>query len=183
MKLTRKHWVIMLITPLGLILDQVSKLIIHASLRPFSEIEIVPGYFNLVFVTNRGLSFGMFSNGLGGAATWIFLGITIVALGIIIHLFLRTDHNAILLPAALSLVLAGALGNLIDRFRWGYVVDFLQAHHEILGRDRYWPTFNVADMLITAGIILLVMDSFRPQPNNEPPEEKPEKKKDEAVKR
>jgi len=164
LKLTRKHWVIFSVTPLGLILDQVSKLIIHANLRPFSEIVLIPGYLDLIFVTNHGLAFGMFSGKLGSAATWIFLGITIVALGIIIHLFFRTENKAVLLPTALSLVLAGALGNLIDRFRWGYVVDFINMHYQ----SHYWPTYNVADILITFGIILLILDSFRPQPETQP---------------
>ncbi len=171
MKLTRKHWLILIVTPLALLADQLTKLSIHAALRPFQEIVIVPGYLELIFVTNRGLAFGMFSGQLGGAATWIFLGITLVALAIILHLFFQTDNQAVVLPLALSLVLAGALGNLIDRFRWGYVVDFMNMHW----KHHYWPTYNVADIAITAGIILLIFDSFLPRTGaeNKSPAQKP----------
>ena len=160
LKLERKHWVILIVTPLVLILDQASKLIIHKVLAPFRVISVIPGYVEFVFVTNRGLVFGMFSDQLGSASTWIFLGFTVIAFAIIVHLFFRTDRSAVLLPLALSLVLAGALGNLIDRFRWGYVVDFIHIH---IGRYA-WPTFNIADVAITLGIIFLLIDSFRPEP-------------------
>ena len=173
LNLTRKHWVIILVTPLALLLDQLSKLIIHASLKPLNEIVLIPRYLELILVKNRGLVFGMLSGRLGGFSTWIFLGITIIALAIIIHLFFRTESKAVLLPLALSLVLSGALGNLIDRFHWGYVVDFINMHY----RGHYWPTFNVADIAITFGIIFLIIDSFRPPPKTGSQEKKEAEKK------
>lgn len=164
MNFSRKHWVIFLVTPISLLADQLTKTYVHGHLHLFDEHKIIPDFFNIVYVQNRGLAFGLFQNKIGPYSTLIFLIITLVALGIIIHLFFKTDRKAVLLPMALSLVLAGALGNLIDRLHWGFVVDFLQLYY----RSNYWPTFNVADMSITAGIILLVIDSFRPQPEAKP---------------
>ncbi len=150
MKLYRKHWVIILITPVMVIIDQLSKFYIQSHIMRYEKI-VINQYLNITNVPNNGLAFGMFADRLGPWSTWIFLGITIIALVIIVNLFFRTEDKAALLPAALSFVLAGALGNLIDRFHWGYVVDFIQAHY-----DRYyWPTFNVADSAITVGVIVL----------------------------
>lgn len=167
MKLSRKHWIIILTTPLAVFLDQASKLVIHSYCRLYESIALIPGYLNIYYARNTGLVFGMFSDRLGAYSTWIFLGITIVALAIIVNLFFRAGVKAVLLPLALSLVLSGALGNLIDRLHWGYVVDFIQLFYISQSppyRAHYWPTFNVADIAITAGIVLLLIDSFRPQP-------------------
>jgi len=150
-------------TPLALLCDQITKQMIHSALEPFEEIVIIPGHLEFILVRNSGLVFGMFSGRLGGTATLIFLGITVIALGIIIHLFFHTENKAVVLPLALSLVLAGAFGNLIDRLRWGYVVDFINMHAHLLGKERTWPTFNIADLAITGGIVLLVIDAFKPQ--------------------
>jgi signal peptidase II len=160
LKLDRKHWVILLVTPLAILIDQLSKFYVHAHLRLFDEHALIPDYFNIVYVQNRGLAFGLFQQRIGSFSTWIFLGITVVAMGIIVHLFFSTDKKAVVLPLALSLVMSGALGNLIDRMHWGFVVDFMQMYF----KGHYWPTFNVADIAITAGIILLILDSFRAQP-------------------
>ncbi len=165
MKLNRKHWLILLVAPLMLLLDQVSKQIVHSTFKPFGQITLIPEYLELIFVTNRGLIFGSFTGKLGPYTTWIFLGITVVAFGIILHLFFRTSDRAVLLPLALSNVMAGALGNLIDRLRWGYVVDFIEMHW----RGHYWPVYNVADISISIGIVLLLIDSFLPQPGPDQP--------------
>ena len=180
MKLERKHWMILLVTPLCLLIDQLSKTYIHGHLRLFDEHSIIPDYFNIVYAQNRGLVFGMFQNQIGSFSTWIFLAITLVALGIIVHLFSSTGKKAVLLPLALCLVLSGALGNLIDRLHWGFVVDFLQLYY----KSNYWPTFNAADIWITLGIGLLILDtiidSFRDYSGRKPKSEavspEPEKK-------
>jgi len=169
LKLYRKHWVIILTTPIAVIVDQLSKIFIRRFFLANNEPMVINRYLNIAYAENKGLAFGMFADRLGPWSTWIFLGITVIALAIIVNLFFRTEQKAALLPAALSLVLAGALGNLIDRFHWGYVVDFIQAHYE----RHYWPTFNVADIAISAGIVLLIADSLRPQPGSEPKTKSP----------
>lgn len=164
--MSKKHWVILLTTPLAVLLDQATKFFIHSTFRLYQEISVIPGYLNIIYVQNRGLIFGSFSDRLGPYSIWVSLAITVVALGIIVHLFFRTEDRAVLLPLALSMVLVGAIGNLIDRLHWGYVVDFIQLYYVENSppfKAHYWPTFNVADIAITCGIILLLIDSFRPQ--------------------
>ena len=156
MNLERKHWMILMVTPICLLIDQLSKTYVHGHLRLFDEYSIVPRFFNIAYTQNRGLVFGMFQNKIGSFSTWIFLAITLVALGIIVHLFSSTGKKAVLLPLALCLVLSGALGNLIDRLHWGFVVDFLQLYY----KSNYWPTFNAADIWISIGIGLLVLDTI-----------------------
>jgi len=166
LKLYRKHWLIILVAPLMVAADQFTKLVVHSSMRPYDSINLIPGYLNLYYVRNTGLVFGMFQGRMGAFSAWVFLGITVVAAAIIIRLFFSTEDKAVLLPLALSLVLAGALGNLIDRFHWGYVVDFFQMYFISKSppyREYSWGIFNVADIAISAGIAFLLIDSFRPR--------------------
>jgi len=162
LKLTRKYWLIILITPVMVALDQVTKAFIHSALTPYvTTVTLIPDYLNIIHVQNTGMAFSLFTGRFGGYGIWVFPLITLFALGIIVYLFSRAQDDAIILPAALSFVLAGALGNnLIDRLHWGYVVDFIQMGYG----GHYWPIYNVADISITIGIVLLILDSFRPQP-------------------
>ncbi len=166
MKLSSKHWVIMLAAPLMVAVDQAAKFLVHSRMQPFDTITVIPGYLNFYYLRNSGLIFGLFTRELAGISTWVYLGINLVALGIIIHLFFRSEDRAVLLPLALSLVLAGALGNLIDRLHWGYVVDFIHMFYiskSPPGHLHSWAIYNVADLCITFGIGLLLIDSFRPR--------------------
>ena len=137
-----------------IVLDQISKLLIsghfiyHESLR-------ITGFFNLVLEHNTGAAFS-FLNDAGGWQRWMFTAIAIVASIWIVRL-LRQHAQQTTFCLALALVLGGALGNLIDRVAYGYVVDFL---------DFYWnsyhfPAFNVADSAISVGAALLLLDSFK----------------------
>jgi signal peptidase II len=165
--LHRKHWILILLTPGVIIADQVTKTLAHLTLDGGKIIQVIPRYLDLVLVQNRGMAFGLLNNLEGSWRIPIFIGISIIAIFIIVHLFRQTQAKSVFLPASLSLILAGAVGNLIDRFRWGYVVDFVNMHY----RQHHWPTFNLADAAITIGIIILVLDTlFAPGP--EPAEEK-----------
>lgn len=167
MKLYRKHWVIILVAPLMVAADQITKYLVHSHMRPHESITVIQGYLNIYYVRNSGLVFGLFADRLAGASTWIYLGINIMALAIIGRLFFQSEGRAVLLPLALSQVMAGALGNLIDRLRWGYVVDFIQVYYVSKSPPHLvhsWGIFNVADIAITLGIAFLLIDSFRPKP-------------------
>lgn len=135
------------------ILDQLTK---HWVVDAFSFAEIRPvtSYFNLVLAHNSGAAFS-FLAGAGGWQRLFFIVVATVASAVILYL-LRKHAQQTLFSLALSLVLGGALGNLIDRIRWGYVVDFLDFYYG----NYHWPAFNVADMAITGGVILLVLDSL-----------------------
>lgn len=139
---------------LVLVLDQASKAWVLASFR-LMESQVVTPFFNLVFVFNAGAAFS-FLAGAGGWQKWFFV---VLALGISLWLLtlLRRHAQERLLPAALSLILGGAIGNVIDRLRFDAVVDFLDFH--LAGY--HWPAFNVADSAITVGVALMLWHQFR----------------------
>jgi signal peptidase II len=130
-------------------LDQASKLWVLASFH-LGESLPVTSFFNLVLVFNSGAAFS-FLAGAGGWQKWFFV---ILALAISAWLVVMIRHHAAerLMPATLAMVLGGALGNVIDRLRFGAVVDFLDFH--VAGW--HWPAFNVADSAITVGVLLLL---------------------------
>ena len=135
-------------------LDQWTKHLIETRLETF-ETRVVLPVFNLVRAHNRGAAFSMF-NDAGGWQRWAF---SALALGVSVVLTVwlaRLERRAQLMAAGLALILAGALGNLLDRLRLGSVVDFLQVHWH----DHYFPAFNVADSCITLGAIALLLDAL-----------------------
>ncbi len=137
-----------------IVIDQLSKLWV---VRSFFYGESVPvtAFFNLVLAHNTGAAFSLLA-GAGGWQRLFFIGLALAAAAIIAYLLGRHRREP-RFCLALSFILGGALGNLIDRVRLGYVVDFLDFH--ALGY--HWPAFNVADMAITGGAILIVWDSLR----------------------
>ena len=139
---------------LVLVLDQISKTWVLANFR-LMERQVVTSFFNLVLVFNPGASFSFLADA-GGWQKWFFV---VLALGISLWLLglLRKHAQERLLPAALSLILGGAIGNVIDRLRFDAVVDFLDFH---LG-GYHWPAFNVADSAITVGVTLMLWHQFR----------------------
>lgn len=140
---------------LVLILDQITKFAILARFRLGERATVVPGFLDLTLVYNPGAAFSFLASAAGWQR-WLFVGIGVAASAFIVWLLAR--HGAQRLFAlALSLILGGAIGNVIDRLLHGQVVDFLLAHW----RDRwYFPAFNVADAAITAGAVLLVLDEL-----------------------
>lgn len=137
-----------------LLLDQLTKYMAVAALADRPPVEVT-SFFNLVLVYNRGAAFSF----LAGAAGWqreLFTGVALVASAWIIWL-LRRHPRQTLFCLALSLVLGGAIGNVIDRLMIGAVVDFLDFH----AFGWHWPAFNVADSAITCGAALLIWDGFR----------------------
>jgi signal peptidase II len=118
-------------------------------------IEVIPGFFNLVMVWNRGISFGMLG-GAGALPPWV---LSAVAVAICIGLFfwLRAARGR-WTAWAVGLVIGGAIGNVIDRARWGAVFDFADFY---IGRW-HWPAFNVADAAIVVGVLALLAESLMP---------------------
>lgn len=144
----------MALVALTLIADQASKeLLLRYLLRIGTVRSVIDGFFQLVIVWNRGVSFGLLS-GDGALPPWILSG---VAIAVCIGLFLwlrRTDSR--LAGWGIGLVMGGAIGNVIDRARWGAVFDFADFHvHEW-----HWPAFNVADAAIVIGVGLMLIDSL-----------------------
>jgi len=139
---------------LVLILDQISKAWILESFRHM-ERRSVASFFNLVLVFNPGASFSFLADA-GGWQKWLFVGLALLVSVWLLSL-LRKHAQERLLPAALSLILGGAIGNVIDRLRFDAVVDFLDFH--LAGY--HWPAFNVADSAITVGVALMLLHQFR----------------------
>lgn len=145
-----------LVVVLAVVLDQLTKLWIVRSFELYESREIIPGLFNLVYVTNTGAAFSFLADVDSPWRHYFFLGIGLVAtIGLTIYYYrLRAAHRAY--AVALGLVVGGALGNLIDRLRLGSVVDFLDFH--LAGH--HWPAFNVADSAICVGAVLFLIISF-----------------------
>jgi signal peptidase II len=138
---------------LVIVLDQLSKWIIVAHvMNPPIQIELT-SFFNLVLTHNRGVSFGLFSTGTD-AGKWVLVSVALIISGFLIHWLIQS--NRLFSVIALGLIIGGAIGNVIDRFLVGAVVDFLDFH----AFGYHWPAFNVADTAITIGAIGLVFESF-----------------------
>ncbi len=150
----------LLIAGIVVILDQITKYVAVAALAGQPPVEVTP-FFNLLLVYNRGAAFS-FLAGMGGWQHYLFTGIAVVASVWIVFLLRRYPQQT-LFCLALSLVLGGAVGNVIDRMTVGAVVDFLDFH----AYGWHWPAFNVADSAITCGAILLVWDGLRGSPPSE----------------
>lgn len=139
---------------LVILLDQSTKHLAETYLV-YAEPQAVLPSFNLTLLYNRGAAFS-FLNEAGGWQRWFFVAVSLLAsLALLIWLHRLRDHQW-RLALALSLVLGGAVGNLIDRLWLGHVVDFIQVYYG----DWYFPAFNIADSAITVGAVLLVWDSL-----------------------
>ena len=143
------------LTAVVIVLDQASKWLMSAWLDLYQSIMVLP-FFNLTLAHNSGAAFSFLANAGGWQRCFFIVLALSVSLVLLIWLS-RLKANARMEAAALSLIMGGALGNVIDRFIHGYVVDFLDFH--LAGY--HWPAFNVADMAIFIGAALLIIDSFR----------------------
>jgi len=139
---------------LALLLDQVSKLVIVNSMQLYQSIPIT-SFFKLTYVRNTGAAFSFLSDA-GGWQRWFFAGLAILISMVIAVWLTRLKKQETLLAVALSLILGGAIGNLIDRLAYGYVIDFLDVYYQTW----HWPAFNVADSAITLGVMLMLLESF-----------------------
>jgi signal peptidase II len=141
-----------------MLLDQITKYIVETRIRLHDVIAVVPGFFNLTHVRNRGAAFGILADLPASWRSAFFITITVAAVAAIIALIRKTQERV--LVTAFSLIAGGAVGNVIDRIRYGEVVDFIQWYV----KSYYWPSFNVADSAISIGVGLLAIDMlFRKQ--------------------
>ena len=144
----------LIVATLVVALDQISKYII-LQVFMWGDWFRVTGFFDLVRAHNTGAAFSLFADQPGWQQGF-FITVATIASAIIIYL-LRRDAGSNTYKLALSLILGGAVGNLIDRLNHGYVVDFLSFHIN----SYYWPAFNIADSAITVGAVFLIWDSFK----------------------
>jgi signal peptidase II len=135
-----------------LVLDQITKYFIQTHVRLNDSIAVVPGFFNITHVRNRGAAFGILSTLPEFWRSAFFITVTLVAVAAISALIIKTHER--LLVYAFSLIAGGAIGNVVDRIRYGEVVDFIQWYV----KSYYWPSFNVADSAISIGVVLLAFE-------------------------
>jgi signal peptidase II len=153
---------------LVLILDQWTKGIVTRNFDVHQSRNVIAGFFDLTYVQNSGAAFGLFASVDSSLKAIILNSVAILVFLIVSGYALRTSHRSVRLQLGFALILGGAVGNLMDRVRFGYVVDFLD--FSISGH--HWPAFNVADAAICVGVGLLFLDMLRGE-EEPPPEPRP----------
>ena len=138
-------------------LDQITKSTVIARFSLHETLTVIPGLFNLVYVMNPGAAFGFLADASPTFRYVFFIGVTIAAAGLIVYYLVKSNPRNLILAGSLTLIFGGAVGNLIDRIRFGAVVDFLDVY---IGAS-HWPAFNVADSAITVGAILMIWEMLR----------------------
>ncbi len=144
-----------IITTVTVLLDQVTKYLVLKEMRLGQSIPVIDGVFNFTFVMNPGAAFGMLSTLSERFRVPFFLGVSLIAIVLVLFFYFQRARGNRLLQVGLALVLGGAVGNLIDRIRFGEVVDFLDVYYGAY----HWPAFNIADSAISIGVGLLILDA------------------------
>jgi signal peptidase II len=152
---------------LVIILDQLTKLYIDRTMKLYQSIPVIDGLFSITYLRNKGAAFSFLSD-----ASWrlpFFILATVIAVIAILVAFgkLRADQR--FAACSLTLILSGAIGNLIDRVRMGEVIDFL----DVYWKNHHWPAFNVADSAICVGVAMLALDMFLEERRIKNPGDKP----------
>ncbi|MFZ1202223.1 MAG: signal peptidase II [Desulfobacterales bacterium] len=152
---------LLLIAGAVVLLDQFTKILVVRSLPLYHSMAVIPGFFDLTHVQNPGGAFGFLAGSDSRLRTVVFLFVSLVAVGLILWFYFKSPSTHPWLSGAFAMIFGGAVGNLIDRLRFGKVTDFLDFY---VGR-LHWPAFNVADSAITVGIgIFLLHLAFKKMP-------------------
>ncbi|MDP2325439.1 MAG: signal peptidase II [Gammaproteobacteria bacterium] len=148
------RWRWLVVTVVVIAVDQYTKRLITGAFELFDRVPVIP-YFDLIRLHNTGAAFSFLANA-SGWQNWFFSGVALAVSALILWWLFSQPAGRIVVPLGLTLVLGGAIGNLIDRLQHGYVVDFVLLYY-----DRWsFPAFNVADSAITVGVILMLFDGF-----------------------
>ena len=147
-----------------LFLDRWTKWLVVTRMFLNQTILVIDGFFNITYVRNTGVAFGILDPVQSSVKSSVLLVLTVAAVTAVIVYSWRTPVSRKLLQVGLSLILAGALGNLYDRLNYGFVVDFI----EVYFRNFRWPSFNIADSAITTGVALLALELFRKDTHESP---------------
>ncbi len=141
-----------MIVGLVVVLDQATKMLVLAKMPLYHSIAVITGFFNLTHIRNPGGAFGFMASGSQDLRNILFVGVSAIAMGLIVYFYRSTPKTYPWLSSALAMIFGGAVGNLIDRLRFGEVVDFL----DFYVKTYHWPAFNVADSAITVGITIFI---------------------------
>lgn len=137
-----------------IVLDQITKAVIREKLFMYGSYKVIDGFFSLVYVMNPGAAFGFLAGAPEIFRYLFFISITVLAILLIIYYILKSKSQDVLIVISLTLIFGGAVGNLIDRIRFGAVVDFLDFY---IG-TWHWPAFNAADSAISIGAVLMIWE-------------------------
>ena len=155
MKFAKKYFALAVITPVIIVMDQFTKYLVVQHFRLGETVPIFSGFFNFTYIRNTGAAFGIFAGSHPSFRVPFFVAVPLIALVAIGYIFKKIGDSDLKLSSALSLVIGGAIGNLIDRVQLGYVVDFLDFHWSY---QYHFPAFNVADSAICVGVGVLMLD-------------------------
>lgn len=159
MKLESKYLILATVACVMVLLDQLTKLYIHSGFGLGESRSVIDGIFHITYVRNTGAAFGIFHDFSPIFRQLFFLSMPPIALVIILFMLKSVDNRDRVQILALSLIFGGAIGNYIDRLRFGYVIDFLDFHYK---EAWSYPAFNVADSAIVVGVgLLLVLMTLR----------------------
>lgn len=148
-----RYLILAIITVLTVVLDQLSKVQIMTAMRLHESIPVIPDFFSLTYIRNPGAAFGLLASS-GQAFRLIFFGLTSVfALGLLGMIFFRLREDDWMGQLSIAGILGGAIGNLLDRLRFGEVIDFLDFYVS----GYHWPAFNIADAAISVGVFFLIL--------------------------
>lgn len=137
-----------------IVLDQITKAVITEKLFMYGSHKVIDGFFSLVYVMNPGAAFGFLAGAPEIFRYLFFISVTVLAILLIIYYILKSKSQDVLMVISLTLIFGGAVGNLIDRIRFGAVVDFLDFY---IGAW-HWPAFNAADSAISIGAVLMIWE-------------------------
>ncbi|MCX5854476.1 MAG: signal peptidase II [Deltaproteobacteria bacterium] len=147
--------IVVLMTTVGFVvlLDVVTKAYIASTMFLHESFTVIEGFFNITYIRNPGAAFGFLAGASPGIRITFFLFVTIAVMVMILYYIIKSDMVDLLETFSLSLILSGALGNMIDRVRFGEVIDFIDVYIE----SHHWPAFNVADSAISVGAVMIVL--------------------------
>jgi len=152
-----KYRLVVTVSSAVLVFDQITKVMVEKAMSLYASVEIVPNFVHITYLRNTGAAFGFLAGGRSALRMVFFSLVSVVAIGCISYLLKTLRPQQKTLIVSLSLILGGAVGNLVDRLRMGEVIDFIDLHwHHI-----HWPAFNVADSAISIGVILLFFQLLR----------------------
>jgi signal peptidase II len=147
-----KYRMLLVIAPLIVIFDQVTKILILKLVPLHKSLTVIPGFLNITHIQNAGVAFGIFSQKSSNMKQLLLMAASLMAVCLIFYFYHKSAQESRIMMASFALIFGGAVGNFIDRARIGRVVDFIDVY---IG-DMHWPSFNVADSAISVGVVVLM---------------------------
>jgi signal peptidase II len=151
-KFLKRNYLLFILTVLVVVVpDQITKVYIDTHMTLHESIPVIHGFFNITYVRNPGAAFGFLADASPIIRSVFLIGVSILAVGLIVYYIAKMKTEDMLLVYGMSLIMGGAVGNLIDRIRLGEVIDFLDVYISTY----HWPAFNVADSAVSVGAVIL----------------------------